>query len=270
MFIDEPIKLKAVNNDLPASVTDQYFKECYGYVDNKTSFNFSNSNALDSSGNPIPISDYITDAINIANSDTVNRTVSFYENYNDALSELNAIPDISNYEISGYPEGDQVKLWVRVDDEFNSCNGVKELITLEVLPDVSFEIDSAVLNPINTTDKEVLICNSGTATVSLNLGTPNNKTKLTYEWTLADGTIQTTTDPKLEVSDEGNYKISVKYDDCVLSENFKVSIYNIIDPQLDFFDLVGGTKRNSIQLKDPNDESVFGLNNYKFLLIDER
>ena len=268
-YIDEPIDLRAVNNDLPAAVLDQHFKECYDYGDNKTSFNFSD--AQDSSGNPtnIPISDYITDAINIANSDTVNRTVSFYENYNDALLELNAIPDISNYEISGYPEGGFVKLWVRVDDEFNSCNGIKELITLEVLPDISFEIDSAVLNPNNLTDKEVLICNSGTALVKLNLETPNNKTKLIYEWILADNTIQTTIDPELEVSEEGNYKITVKYEDCALSENFKVSIYAINDPQLDFFDLVSGTKRNAIQLKDPNDESAFGLNNYKFLLIDE-
>ena len=266
-YIDEPIVLRAVNNDLPVSVLDQDYKECYDYNDGITSFNFSN--ALDSSGNSIPISDYITDAINIVNSDTVNRTVSFYETYNDALSELNAIPDISNYEISGYPDGGFVKLWVRVDDEFNSCNGIKELITLEVLPDISFEIDSGVLNPINTTDKEVLICNSGTETVSLNLGTTNNKTKLIYEWTLADNTIQTTVDPELEVSEEGNYKIKVKYEDCELSENFKVSIYNINDPQLDFFDLVSGTKRNAIQLKDPNDESAFGLNNYKFLLMDE-
>ena len=68
---------------------------------------------------------------------------------------------ISAFEVDGLSEGGIVTIWVRVDDQLiNSCNGIKDLIQLQVLPDTSFEIDPNILNPLNPTENELVICNT--------------------------------------------------------------------------------------------------------------
>ena len=62
-----------------------------------------------------------------------NYTISFYRNQADALAELNAITDISNYRNIGYP-GTQ-NIWGRVDsDVTNACFGLGPFVTLLVEP----------------------------------------------------------------------------------------------------------------------------------------
>ena len=66
---------------------------------------------------------------------TGNYTITFYRNQADALAELNAITDISNYRNIGYPNTQQI--WGRVDSDLdNACFGLGPYVklTVEKLP----------------------------------------------------------------------------------------------------------------------------------------
>ena len=56
--------------------------------------------------------------------------ISYFENLEDALSEINAIPDISNYKNTTPWEQ---KIYIRIDsDDVNACLGLNHVITLHV------------------------------------------------------------------------------------------------------------------------------------------
>ena len=58
--------------------------------------------------------------------------ITYFENLNDALSEINAIPDISNYKNSTPWEQE---IYIRIDsDDVNACLGLNHVITLHVEP----------------------------------------------------------------------------------------------------------------------------------------
>jgi gliding motility-associated-like protein len=58
--------------------------------------------------------------------------ISFFENLDDALSEINAIPDISNYKNTTPWEQE---IYIRIDsDDVNACLGLNHVITLHVEP----------------------------------------------------------------------------------------------------------------------------------------
>ena len=60
-----------------------------------------------------------------------NYSITYYRNQADALSELNAITDISNYRNIGYPNTQNI--WVRVDSDINNaCYGLGPFVTLTV------------------------------------------------------------------------------------------------------------------------------------------
>ncbi|PHS05386.1 MAG: CUB protein, partial [Kordia sp.] len=62
-----------------------------------------------------------------------NITVSYFQNQNDALAEINAIVDSSNYQNTSSPNTQSI--WVRVDSQdLNGCLGLGEHITLTVNP----------------------------------------------------------------------------------------------------------------------------------------
>lgn len=64
---------------------------------------------------------------------TGNYTISYYRNQADALAELNAITNVSNYRNIGYPN--MQKIWGRVDSDIdNACFGLGPYITLTVEP----------------------------------------------------------------------------------------------------------------------------------------
>ena len=267
--IVENIVLKAISNSLPNSLSQQTYKVCYDYTDNKTTFDFSSIEDPSSPGTYITFDDYILNAY----TDGILRQVTYYGSYNDALIEKDSITNLSAFEVDGLSEGGIVTIWVRVDDQLiNSCNGIKDLIQLQVLPDTSFEIDPNILNPLNPTENELVICNTVSETIQLLLNTAVNLSNLEFEWTFPDGSTDITSLPENNVSDEGLYSVSaynVLNKTCEFSDIFKVSRYTINEPQISFFDITSGTKRNVIRLKDISDESVFGPNNYEFKLIDE-
>ena len=110
--------------------------------------------------------------------------MTYYGSYNDALIEKDSITNLSAFEIDGLSEGGIVTIWVRVDDQLiNSCNGIKDLIQLQVLPDTSFEIDPNILNPLNPTENELVICNTVSETIQLLLNSAVNLSNLEFEWT---------------------------------------------------------------------------------------
>jgi gliding motility-associated-like protein len=58
-------------------------------------------------------------------------TINYYKNETDALAELNAIPDISNYRNVGYPNSQDI--WIRIDSDLdNACYGLGPYLTLNV------------------------------------------------------------------------------------------------------------------------------------------
>jgi gliding motility-associated-like protein len=267
--IVENIVLKAISNTLPTSLNEQAYQVCYDYTDNKTTFDFRSIEDPTNPGTYITFDDYVLNAY----TDGILRQVTYYESYNDALIEKDSIANLSAFEVDGLSEGGTVNIWVRVDDQLiNSCNGIKDLIQLQVLPDTSFEIDPNILNPLNPTENELVICNTASESIELLLNTTVNLSNLEFEWTFPDGSTNVTSFPENNVSDEGVYSVSV-YNilnkTCEFSDIFKVSRYTINEPQLSFFEITSGTKSNAIKLLDILDESDFGPNNYEFSLEDE-
>ena len=58
-------------------------------------------------------------------------TINYYKNESDALAELNAITNISNYRNIGYPNSQDI--WIRIDSDLdNSCYGLGPYLTLNV------------------------------------------------------------------------------------------------------------------------------------------
>ena len=69
-------------------------------------------------------------------------TITYYRNQADALAELNAIADPSNYRNIGYPITQQI--YIRVDSDLdNDCLGFGPYITLTVEPVTAEEVGAA-------------------------------------------------------------------------------------------------------------------------------
>ncbi len=114
------IILKVGVTQIPPDFEILNFYECEdgpsNNQDGKTHFNFSSAKQVIKASNQL----FSLQSV----------TISFYGNLEDALSEINAIPDISNYE-NTTPW--QQEIYVRVDsDEVNSCLGLNHVVTLNV------------------------------------------------------------------------------------------------------------------------------------------
>ena len=71
-------------------------------------------------------------------------TITYYRNQADALAELNAIADPSNYRNIGYPNTQQI--YIRVDSDLdNDCLGFGPYITLAVEPTTAEEVNDLEL-----------------------------------------------------------------------------------------------------------------------------
>ena len=194
--IVEDIVLKAISNSLPNSLSQQTYKVCYDYTDNKTTFDFSSIEDPTNPGTYITFDDYVLNAY----TDGILRHVNYYDSFNNALIEQDPITDFSAFEVDGLSEGGIVTIWVRVDDQLiNSCNGIKDLIQLQVLPDTSFEIDPNILNPLNPSENELVICNTASESIELLLNTAVNLSNLEFEWTFPDGSTDITSLPENNV-----------------------------------------------------------------------
>ena len=102
------------------------YSQCYDDSDGQTLFDFSDSEALVLELFP----------------PTQSLTISYYETQADALSEINAITDTSNYQNSN---GVNQNIWLRIDSNIdNSCVGMGPYIELVVnpLPELNTPLDS--------------------------------------------------------------------------------------------------------------------------------
>ncbi|MBI9040963.1 T9SS type B sorting domain-containing protein [Lutibacter sp.] len=115
------IKLKVGATQIPSTFHLNYYT-CEDLPstnqDGKTIFNFSDA------------TQQLIDTKSIFSSQLVR--ISYYESLENALSEINAIPDISNYKNSTPWEQ---KIYIRIDsDDVNACLGLNHVITLHVEP----------------------------------------------------------------------------------------------------------------------------------------
>jgi gliding motility-associated-like protein len=163
-------------------------------------------------------------------SSTQNYTINYYKNQTDALSQLNAITDISNYRNIGYPNAQNI--WVRIETDLdNSCIGLGPYITLNVekLPNIE----------LNSTN---LICsNIPTFFVTLDAGFLSNSTvsNFSYSWKKNGASLNTTT-PTLGVNSEGNYAVDVTNSaGCSRTRTIQVTASNLATiTSIDIVDLV--------------------------------
>lgn len=110
------INLFVSTTQIPAGFSIPPYTECFDDVDGSTTFDFSDSEAtilgIFPPGQPL--------------------TVTYYASESDALSEINSIVDIQNYENTS---GVDQPIWVRVDSDIdNSCVGLGQYINLVVHP----------------------------------------------------------------------------------------------------------------------------------------
>ncbi|MEX1382564.1 T9SS type B sorting domain-containing protein, partial [Lutibacter sp.] len=113
------INLKVGATQIPSDFhLDYYLCEEYpsNNQDGRTFFNFSDATQQLIATKPVFSSQEVR--------------ISYFENLEDALSEINAIPDISNYKNTTPWEQ---KIYIRIDsDDVNACLGLNHVITLHV------------------------------------------------------------------------------------------------------------------------------------------
>lgn len=145
-----------------------------------------------------------------------NLEVSFYETESDALAEINAITNLSNYRniVTNLQ-----KVWVRIDNSLNNdCQGIGAYLTLIVdqIPDVNLGVDFTIcLNPI-----------TGVGMQTIN-ATPLTAGTYTYQWSSTNPTaVTTTTSPSLDVSLAGIYTVIVTNTSsgCVNTDSIEVGV----------------------------------------------
>jgi len=144
-----------------------------------------------------------TDIKNLLPAPSSNYNLKFYANEADALAEINAIPNPSNYRNTTKNQQD---IWVRIDSNLdNACYGLGPYISLIVNPKPN----------INTNDDKsdnVLICsNLPSFFVTLNAGITDNTptTNYNYVWSKDGAIIPNANNYTLDVNEEGNYTVNV-------------------------------------------------------------
>lgn len=145
-------------------------------------------------------------------------SIAYYKTESDALSEINEIRNTTTYRNIGSPN--QQKIWIRIENTLdNSCYGLGEFITLQVLPTPDIE----------TKDDQVICSNLSTFLVKLNAGikdsTVNN---YAYIWKKDDEVLLNETEATLDVNSEGMYSVEViSIAGCSKIRNIKVSASNV-------------------------------------------
>jgi gliding motility-associated-like protein len=127
-------------------------------------------------------------------------TISYYQNIDDALSEINPIPDISNYRNESSPNSQII--YVRVDgDADNGCLGLGGHITLQVNPLPVFDLEDDYLLCLDT---------NGTETIDIPvLDTQLSESEYSFEWSLNNTIIDGFTGSSYTPEQGGNYSVLV-------------------------------------------------------------
>ncbi|GAB1307762.1 hypothetical protein KH5_04450 [Urechidicola sp. KH5] len=180
-------------------------------------------------------------------------TVHYYENEADATSEVNEIPDPSNYMNTSSPGVQEI--WVRADSEVgNDCLGNGHHVTLIVEPVPQFEVIPE-------------------ATVCLNLPpitleTFNAIGVYDYEWANEVGAV-ISTDPTAEVSSGGVYTVVASYTSSAgicYSDERTITVSESVVATITPADItiVDDSDNNTITIDTAN----LGIGDYEFALDD--
>jgi hypothetical protein len=193
------LNIVVTSSQIPSSFSLE-FKECDDFISN-----FSESNDGITTFDFSSATQAILDELPISNT----YSVHFYVNQNDALSELNPIPEVaipgSNQYgmVSSYrnttPNLQQI--WVRVDNALsNECFALGPYIKLIVnkIPDIKL------------TDEAIICLNKPFEIVTLTAGIQDGSptSNYTYEW-FKDSVALTITTSTLNVTSSGDYKVIV-------------------------------------------------------------
>lgn len=109
-------------------------------------------------------------------STTQNYTINYYKNQADALSQLDAITDITNYRNIGYPNAQDI--WVRIEtDVDNTCVGIGPYIRLNV---EALPIANPIIIPRACDINSNGIVNFDTSTLETNLLNGQSNVKVSY------------------------------------------------------------------------------------------
>ena len=168
---------------------DDYIDISQDDTDGIAAFDFSSVNAEILSLLPSPNSLY---------------TISYYENEQDALSEINKIVDPTNHRNTNSP--DQQTIWVRIDSNLdNACYGLGPYIELVVSAKPNIDTNEDHL------DDQLVCSNLPSFFVQLDAaivdGTPTSN--YTYVWTKDGTVINGQNSPTLDVNAEGEYTVTV-------------------------------------------------------------
>ena len=129
--------------------------------------------------------------------------INFYRNQADALSEINPITDISNYQNIGYPNSQGI--YIRVDNALNNdCLGLGHYINLYV----------QTVPQINSIPDEISICEGGSVELIADEGYDS------YNWSTGEMTRVIT------VEEPGQYTITVtnEYSNLICSINKTITV----------------------------------------------
>ena len=193
------LNIVVTSSQIPSSFSLE-FKECDDFISN-----FSESNDGITTFDFSSATQAILDELPISNT----YSVHFYANQNDALSELNPIPEVaipgSNQYgmVSSYrnttPNLQQI--WVRVDNSLsNECFALGPYINLIVTKKPDIKLTDEAIICINK-PFEIVILTAGIQDGSLT-------SNYTYEW-FKDSVALTITTSTLNVTSSGDYKVIV-------------------------------------------------------------
>jgi gliding motility-associated-like protein len=170
-------------------VCDDYIDAANGDKDGIATFNFSSITNDIQALLPSPSSNYV---------------IKLYLNEADALAEINAILNPSNYRNT---TPNQQEIWVRVDSNLdNACFGLGAYITLKVNPKPNIDINES------QADNQIVCSNLPNFFVKLDAGIIDNTptTNYTYIWTKDGSTIPGENNYSLDVNQEGIYTVIVR------------------------------------------------------------
>ncbi|KAF2332573.1 T9SS type B sorting domain-containing protein [Flavobacterium daemonense] len=186
-----------------------------------------------------------------------NYAIKYYPTEADALAEINAIADPSNFRNTA-PK--QQEIWVRVDSNLdNACFGLGAYITLKVNPKPDIDVNS------NQNADKLVCSNLPTFFVKIDAGIIGNVPADTYSyiWSKDGSIIPGATNETLDVNEEGKYTVEVFTKDqesCSRTRTIMVTASDIA--HLDSVDISDLSDYNTVQA------NVSGAGNYEYSLDD--
>ncbi len=179
-------------------------------------------------------------------------SIQYYRNEADALSETNAITNITNYRNIGYPN--EQDIWVRVESiADNSCFGLGPHVKLKVNPKPAIDTNE------DGHDNQLVCSNLPSFFVELNAAIIDSSptTSYIYTWSKDGSVISNENNYTLNVNKEGDYLVKVSTAaGCFRTRSINVTASDIA--KINSVDIVDLSEINSVTI------NVSGQGDYEF------